>query len=65
MTATNQIVTAVDSVGREEHGSETIKKPASEEERGQSRTWKPHYTLRALPGAMTAAWKSSVVSSGA
>lgn len=29
MTATHQTATAVDSVGREEHGSETIKKPAS------------------------------------
>lgn len=30
MTATNQTATVVDSVGREEHGSETIKKPVSE-----------------------------------
>lgn len=34
MTATNQTATAVDSVGREEGGSETIKKPASEERIG-------------------------------
>lgn len=34
MTATNQTATAVDSVGREECGSETIKKPANAGRKG-------------------------------